>query len=102
VRWGGGTCRLGSLAVPALVELVQERERERERERKKERKRFLVFWNGNTSSLICFGCVNAWHGMVWYGILVTIYCDAQFSNVSSNLSFLEKKLCSGRIIGICK
>jgi hypothetical protein len=59
-----GTCRLGSLAVPALVELVQERERER----KKERNRVLVFWNGNTCSLICFGCVNEWHGMVWYGM----------------------------------
>jgi len=50
VRWGGGTCRLGSLAVPALVELVQERERERERERKRKKER--VFWSSGMAILL--------------------------------------------------
>jgi len=52
VRWGGGTCRLGSLAVPALVELVQEREREREREREKEREKERVFWSSGMATLL--------------------------------------------------
>jgi len=65
VRWGGGTCRLGSLAVPALVELVQEREREREKERKKE---FfgLLEWQHFFSHLLWMCKCMAWYGMVWY------------------------------------
>jgi hypothetical protein len=35
-----GTCRLGSLAVPALVEIVQEREKERE------------FWSSGMATLL--------------------------------------------------